>query len=159
MKTVIGIDPGGTTGVAILQCSGLSGSFYIRTAAYQYGQDNALSEILDAITRTEPDAVAIERFVVGMRAARSRSAGAGEFARELVGQVRALCRDDAVRVPVFHRTAFEVKRWATDKRLDAAGLLAATSGMPHARDATRHALFAMVRRGWAPDPISAARTV
>jgi hypothetical protein len=57
-------------------------------------------------------------------------------------------------VHVFLRNASLVKTWATDKRLAAAGLLDATKGMQHARDASRHALYAAVHTGMARDPLS-----
>jgi hypothetical protein len=47
-----------------------------------------------------------------------------------------------------------VKPWATDERLEAAGLLDLTKGMRHARDAARHALFTAVKDGGVPDPLS-----
>jgi hypothetical protein len=56
--------------------------------------------------------------------------------------------------PVFTRAAALVKPWATDKRLHAAGLLDATKGMQHARDASRQALYAAVHMGVTPDPLS-----
>jgi hypothetical protein len=48
-----------------------------------------------------------------------------------------------------------VKPWATDTRLAAAGLMEPTTGMRHARDAARHALFAAVKTYGLPDPLSA----
>jgi hypothetical protein len=54
----------------------------------------------------------------------------------------------------FQRPAAHVKPWATDERLEAAGLLEATKGMRHARDAARHALFAACKDGGIPDPLS-----
>jgi len=147
VTTVVGIDPGGTTGVATLMYYRDSGWLVVPR---QYGQANALTETLDLLSRANPDAVAVERFIVSNRSARSRSSGAGEFARELIGALQY------TGCPLDRRTASQVKRWATDKRLSAAGLLEPTKGMPHARDATRHALFSMVHRKWAPDPLSRA---
>ena len=64
-------------------------------------------------------------------------------------------------VPVHVRTASQVKTWAADARLTAAGLYAFTAGASmskHARDAARHALFCAVHDCAVPDPLSRART-
>jgi hypothetical protein len=61
-------------------------------------------------------------------------------------------------IPVIARPAGMVKPWATDKRLEAAGLLEAAGSSPHVRDAGRHLLFSACQAGL-PDPLSAiART-
>jgi hypothetical protein len=101
----------------------------------------------------EPPLVQIERFVVGKRAGRSSSAKAGEQTRDLIGQLIA----SVPSLPAESwraRAAGEVKPWATDERLEAAGLLDATKGMRHARDAARHALFVAVKDGGVSDPLS-----
>jgi hypothetical protein len=52
--------------------------------------------------------------------------------------------------------AAAVKPWVTDRRLEAAGLLALTSRMHHARDAARHALFALAKAEVFAHPLSRA---
>jgi hypothetical protein len=54
----------------------------------------------------------------------------------------------------YARSAADVKPWATDTRLQAAGLLDLTKGMRHARDAARHALFCAVCDFGLTDPLS-----
>lgn len=51
------------------------------------------------------------------------------------------------------RPAGTVKPWATDKRLEAAGLLKLAGTSPHIRDAGRHMLFSACQAGL-PDPLS-----
>jgi hypothetical protein len=51
------------------------------------------------------------------------------------------------------RPAGTVKPWATDKRLDDAGLLKLAGTSPHIRDAGRHMLFSACQAGL-PDPLS-----
>src|SRR5690606_15573006 len=92
--------------------------------------------------------LAVEKFVVGRRAARSATAKAGEITRNLIGELQAL--DEAAHL----RPATQVKAWATDKRLEAAGLLDKTKGMPHARDAARRELYAAVHGGGWRAPLS-----
>jgi len=153
VRRVIGIDPGGTTGVAVVSYvnNGDGSGGFVLSWAGQLTREEALPRIGDMITKFQPDAVAVEGFIVSNRSARSRSAGAGEFARELIG---AVIYGPGARHAVLTHTASQVKRWATDKRLDAAGLLAQLKGQQHARDAARHALITLVERDWAPDPLS-----
>lgn len=61
-------------------------------------------------------------------------------------------------IPAIARPAGTVKPWATDRRLEAAGLLKLAGSSPHIRDAGRHLLFSACQAGL-PDPLSAiART-
>lgn len=98
-----------------------------------------------------PAIVAIERFVVGRGS--QRSGRDGEVTRDLIGRLQREAADQP-NVRVVMRSASEVKPWATDVRLGQAGLLEPTKGMRHARDAARHALFAAVKDGGLPDPLS-----
>lgn len=142
---VIGVDPGPTTGIAVLDLHDYShaliqadaGSVVHLVRSYSGG----------ALLR-----VAVERYVIGLRAARSAKAGAGRVTRDLIGALAAL--EPELDTPVVQRSAAEIKPWATDERLRAAGLY--TRGMPHARDGARHALFAAVHDCGAPDPLSRA---
>lgn len=95
--------------------------------------------------------VAVERFVVGKRAGRSSSAGAGAVTRDIVGVIER-CGEDLGAV-VVQRTASQAKGWATDERLERAGI-EIPSGMRHARDAARHCLLAACHAGHLPDPLS-----
>jgi hypothetical protein len=96
--------------------------------------------------------VAVERFVVRSRAGRSSDAQAGEVTRNLIGQLSIM--QGLSSIEVFLRSASEVKPWATDKRLTAAGIEGLTA-MRHAADAARHALFAAVKDCGVRDPLSA----
>lgn len=97
--------------------------------------------------------LAVERFVVGPRSSRLSTPQAAASTRDMVGKVLALGAELS-GVTVVQRSAAEVMPWASDKRLSAIGLLSVTKGMPHARAASRHALFAAVRDGGMPDPLS-----
>lgn len=155
VTTVLGIDPGGTTGIALLRRLSICGSpGHYRVTPYQYATEDLspadLVELIGYWTEGDSDGklfVACEGFVIGRASMRGQRAG-GQRARDLIGAVTALPN------PVTVRTAATVKPWATDKRLDVAfGLV--FRGMPHAKDAARHALYAAVHDlGW-PDPLSA----
>lgn len=80
-----------------------------------------------------------------------RSSRAGNITKDMVGEAVQACTGRAF---VALNNASRVKTWATDGRLLAAGLMEPTRGMPHARDAARHALFTAVLEGKIPDPYS-----
>lgn len=146
---VIGIDPGPLPGIVRLQ---LDQGKLVDAQALQV-TPGLLVTVLDGINaETEVEALAYERFVVGRRAAQSSSAAAGARTRNMVGELEAWANPSWRKV--FARSAAEVKPWATDARLDAAGLLDLTKGMRHARDAARHALFCAVRDFGLADPLS-----
>lgn len=144
---VLGVDPGFTTGLARLD---------LRTRHWELVQvtPGAVLIVLSALAPTgEVAALAVERFVVGARAARSSTPKAGQITRELIGVLTEFGR--AIGVPVHLRPAAEVKPWATNARLAAAGVTT-SDGWGHARDAARHCLFSAVHSGLLPDPLSAA---
>lgn len=154
---VIGIDPGPVVGVVRLHLLREPGRTVLMGSEPGGGVQvlqvtpGVLTAVLDALGDGST-ALAYERFVVGPRAARSRSHNAGVSTRtaaETVGGWGAYAAFE-----VHARSAAEVKPWATDERLAAAGLLEATKGMRHARDAARHALFCAVRDFGLADPLS-----
>jgi len=157
VPTIIGIDPGPVVGVALLALGrnnrgdGSICPWRITERHALQVTPGLLGTVLDALGPSA-HAVAVERFVVGPRAARSSTAKAGGAARDIVGQVTDWA--DRYALNLCLRSAAEVKPWATDERLIAAGLLDLTTGMRHARDATRHALFCAVRTYGLPDPLS-----
>ena len=156
---VIGIDPGPIPGIVHLALR--AGGRNIDVDVIQCTDRTAplmLWALLDSarfVGGTAPAIVAIEKFVVGR--ASMRSGRAGGVTRDLVGKLVREAEDQP-SVTVLQRTASQVKPWATDTRLEAAGLLEATKGMRHARDAARHALFCAVHDAGAPDPLSRKAT-
>lgn len=75
---------------------------------------------------------------------------------ELTGELAAVITGAGITVTV--RPPALVKPWATDRRLEAAGLMSATAGMPaHARDAARHCLYAACHDLGLRDPLSRVR--
>lgn len=147
--TVIGVDPGPVPGFVRLRY--LDGE--LKPVATQVVQcsANAVLGVFNALLDTNPYAVQIERFVDSSRSGRSRNRADLDATREVVAIATA--QSNSRGVPVSLRRAVDVKPWATDERLDAAGLLEATKGMRHARDAARHALFLACQLGM-PDPLS-----
>lgn len=149
MTYVIGIDPGPTVGLALL---GMSGEPLIVQCNWA-----AFDDVLIALTPNWHDVgLAVEQFVTGRLTPRANDPGATRAARAVIDRCQHYAREHAFLC--YLRSAAAVKPWATDERLAAVGLLAPTKGMPHARDAARHALFTGVKEfGWA-DPLSKAAT-
>lgn len=148
-RYVIGIDPGPIVGAALIR---LDTDHPIEAEAAQITA-GGLWALLDGWHGAYPVvAVAAERFVVGPRAAKSSTPRGGAQAREVLVALSYWAK--AAKVVHVERSAAEVKPWATDRRLDAAGLLEATKGMRHARDAARHALFCAVKGFGLTDPLS-----
>ena len=149
--TVIGVDPGRTTGIAALHFSDATVGLISGTNLVQCNPES-VSLIVDTLIGSgwPTRVVAVERFVVGPRAGRSQDAKAGEITRRLISDMHSYQGCGGVRVHA--RSAAEVKPWAVDARLAAIGIRMA--GMPHAKDAARHALFCAVRDYGVPDPLS-----
>lgn len=151
---VIGIDPGPVPGfVAIDFAEGTRPAVSVVQCSADLGPD-----VLRALLLARTDAIVhvqIERFVVGRGSMRTGTAGA--LTRDLVGrllEVVAVHHEVAPGTYVYQRSAAVVKPWATDDRLEAAGIYDRVKGMRHAKDAARHALFCAVHEGLAPDPLS-----
>lgn len=148
---VVGIDPGPVPGLVVLP-GGDSEPWVVQCSAQL--APAVLQRLLEAELCCRPVLVGVEDFVVRGRAARSASAAAGAQTRDLIGRLEAVAWQAGERVLLHKRAAAQVKPWATDGRLAAAGLLEPTTGMRHARDAARHALFTAVIEGIRPDPLS-----
>lgn len=141
MLTVIGIDPGPVSGLARLTYREKT---LTRVDALQCTAA-LLPELFERLAR-EAAVVAVEQFVVGRGSMRAGHDGA--VTRDLIGALQQIA-------PLAYlRTASEVKPWASDLRMAAAGLLEPTKQLRHARDAARHALFAAVADCGIPDPLS-----
>jgi hypothetical protein len=156
---IVGIDPGPIPGIVVLSKTPV-GTLYADAQVVQCSHQCAAT-VLRSLLYAEPatpTAVQIERFVVGRKS--MRSAAAGEVTRTLIGELREVWEtyDSTTNGRLgghwFERSASQVKPWATDTRLAAAGLLDATKGMRHAKDAARHALYCAVHDGGIPDPLS-----
>ena len=145
---VIGIDPGSTTGLVHLRWN----DRLAITHVIQCGTSSVLGLVNYLAVGNKSVVLAVEKFVVGPRAGKSASTGAGKATRKLIEDIRAYA--DIHGLKLYLRSASEVKPWGTDKRIEAAGMLDLTRGMPHARDAARHALYAAHHDLNVPDPLS-----
>jgi hypothetical protein len=156
MTVVIGCDPGGTTGLAVVEYTEAEGYQLCAHIGYAVNATGVVAA-LEAMAEEHAPAglagaywIAAERFVVSRRAGRSGTAAAGERARNILGALEA-----AFPGRVKLATASRAKGWATDARLEAAGLRP-TQGRPHTTDACRHALYMLVTTFGHPDPLGGA---
>lgn len=146
--TVLGIDPGPSTGMAIMTYdAGPDGRRWEWTVLQVNGA--AALELLGLLTaRYHPVMIAVEAFIPSNRAG-TKGRGA-EVTRNIVGEIKSI-----TGIPVKSRPAAEVKPWASDKRLDDAKFpMKEKTAWRHARDAGRHALYAFCRDGGGPDPLA-----
>ena len=150
---VIGCDPGPTCGIAVAYWDEESWAY---PAAYQCDAASApaLLDWLASKNRRLRVIGAVEEFRAGTGPG-ARGAQAC-VTRDLADELVFVLRQSKVTAMV--RPAATVKPWATDKRLERAGLLAVSAGMPaHARDAQRHLIYAAVHDAGVPDPLSRVR--
>jgi hypothetical protein len=153
---ILGVDPGPLPGIVRLHLlENTDGAVRLIGADAMQVTPGMVIAVLEGLHQLDSaiDAIAIERFVVGRRAARSATPAAGSRTRDMIGELTGWATEKQV-ITVHTRTAAEVKPWAVDKRLHAAGLLDITAGMRHGRDAARHALFCAVKDYGMPDPLS-----
>lgn len=151
---IIGVDPGPMVGIVGLL---VDGGELVGPPDVVQCSDHVVLSVLGALygragsglpSRTY---LAVEHYVVGPRAAGLNAPMASERTRVAITLLKEWA---ASRATVVERRAIDVKPWATDARLDAAGLTEATKGMRHARDAGRHALYTAVKECGLPDPFS-----
>lgn len=143
--SVLGIDPGKTTGMGLVAYDPEDPNGY---SVHWLGEIPTRIEVYGIALASDAHLVAIERFISGPRAAMGKDRVAADTARSIVSDVLALERN------VIVRNAADVKRWATDRRLASAGLLAPTAEYSnHGRDAVRHALYSLVSGFHCPDPM------
>lgn len=134
--TILGVDPGGTTGLCVLS---VEADRCIVEWSGQFEQEEAGQWIETWIHLNRVDAVAIERYTIaGRTLTRSRQTAA----LELIGVTKFLGWKHDVLVEL--QSPADAKNVWTDKRLREHGLQ--VNGV-HARDALRHAALLMQRRG------------
>lgn len=113
-----------------------------------------LQDVLHAIYIGSDTLIAMEAWVSSALSARGNDPAARAATKKAVDIVERFSRDDSRDIRTVTRSAANVKPWASDRRLAGAGFLHLTNGMRHARDGSRHALYAAVRDCGMRDPLS-----
>lgn len=148
---VPGVDPGPTTGILIaVWHPGIRRAVLVRAFECNLAAAPPLLDMLLSACGAAARRGGIEQFRSGPRSQRLRGTRADDT-RTLADQLCALAWE---RCPLTARPAALVKPWATDERLDRAGLLEPTAGLRDARDAARHALYTAVHDCNLADPLS-----
>ena len=143
-----GIDPGGTTGLAVASWAD-DALTRAHVAQCDAGLAPDLLHTLLAMPREGQRPLGgIEAFISGRHSGRRE----GTQTRLLIAELVKIAAGYGVELR--ERSAGTVKPWATDVRLKAAGLADLTPGSAHARDAQRHLLFTACHDGGLPDPLS-----
>lgn len=154
--SIIGVDPGPTTGICFVDYVG--SAIVGRTSIQVDGESGQLT--LEAMLRAyynDPETVVkryagIEAFVTGQSAGTKGAAadytrqGVMKFAEQL--QIWGYHTKLRKKADIWTKTG----GWATDKRLDRAGILRPPE-MRHANDAGRHCLYTAVHDAFRPDPL------
>lgn len=156
-RLIIGIDPGPVPGIASLWVHTAAGIPYWNDVEFGFGQcdPDTLMDLLDSWTDPfPPDSIilATETYVIGNRSGKSSAPKARYATIDLLERAKNYA--DQHGIARVTRPAGIVKPFATNERLDSAGLLAATTGSTHARDASRHLLYCAVHDCGFPDPFS-----
>lgn len=145
---VLGIDPGATTGIAIIDVPWDESRFEPTPdahvadlqieAAWGRGEDSVGQKMLNLIDEHDPDLLVVEKFIITQRTVR--------YTRQpdalwVIGGVRFLA--DILNIPVHMQPASLAKTTWDATRLKDTGW-AKVVKQKHARDALRHALTACV---------------
>jgi hypothetical protein len=152
VTSVIGIDPGPSTGISFIDYIGdkIAGSMQIQVDGKS--AHVVLNAVLGRYYTSSEIVVArfaqVEAFVTGQSA--GTKGEPAEVTRQLVFEVSEVLQLYGYRVNT--RKKADVSPWGSDKRLKAAGLLRPPENR-HANDATRHALFCAVHDAYRPDPL------
>lgn len=150
MPIAIGIDPGVTSGICVLEYD-MNRSLV--TPILMQVNEAGFTPILNFLLSSRQGAVvAIEKFVTG-NSAGTKGKNA-DVTRELVTVANTL--GELAHCHTVIRQASDVKLWASDKRLQKAGILTDSNrtSVRHSLDAGRHALYAAVADLHMPDPLA-----
>jgi hypothetical protein len=158
IDSCVGLDPGPATGMCFLDYN--AGRLVGRSLIQAVGADAAvvLQGMLNTYYSGKPYPVgkrvaSVEKFVTG-RSAGSRGKPA-DVTRQLVYELAEVLEMFGYTVKI--RPAADVKPWASDKRLVAAGVVPSLKGMHgdmnHAYDGARHCLFGARDAGIIQDPL------
>jgi hypothetical protein len=159
ISSCVGADPGPATGLCFLDYD--RGHLVGRTLLQSEGATAAyvLQSLIEGRCRTLDPAetgkriASVEKFVTGAGAG-SRGKNA-DVTRQLVMELTEVLQMSGYTVTI--RPAADVKPWASNKRLVAAGIYSSEkamhSDMGHAADAARHCLYGAHEAGITADPL------
>jgi hypothetical protein len=151
--SVIGVDPGQACGIAFVDYMGdqIAGRTMLQV---DHASALIVLEAMLLAHYSDPERVperwaGVEAFITGNSA--GTKGKPAELTRQLVMRFGELLQMYGYRVKV--RPAASVKPWATNRVLEAAGILQEATGMRHANDGGRQALFTARWDAGKPSPL------
>jgi hypothetical protein len=151
MPYYLGVDPGPSTGLALLNLEdGCSPEWTV----FQVNGDGAGWLLAEICRYYSPRAVSYEEFVSSNRA--GTKGKAAQETRRIADNVPAIAKGNCRRSPpvyIVARRATDVFGWATEKRLEKSGFPWGPK-FKDARAAGKHVLYLAVRDGKERDPLA-----
>lgn len=147
--TVLGVDPGGHTGLSVVRWSPYAGWSLLSTEEFPGAADATVTRALVLARRTEGVRfIAAERFVQGGRATRLSTPAASVKARAVLAGLTFS------GLPMALTSAADWKSWMTRPRSKALAFeYPTTKSHDDHKCATGVAVYLMVKKGFAPDPL------
>lgn len=156
--SVVGIDPGKTTGICLMEY--VDGQPYpipeCNITLFQVYHSNALRVLEAYLAHFYADERIVKRFAGVEKFETGASAGTRGKSADLTRQFEIKFVEMLQLFGYYTkiRKAGDVKPWATDKRLERAGLPKPTTDTRHQSDGGRHCLFAAVNDAHMKDPLA-----
>lgn len=152
-KTVISIDPGKASGVAVLDYTDLDDVKILYSGELDQQETCEFIENLvlyeEHMLESSPDRsfeVVYEKFQI--TAQTGKNTNEENWSAEIIGVIKFLCRKHGFKFTV--QTPAEAKNFVPNDRMKAVGIWH-TGGEGHAKDALRHGvLFLVKNKGWRP---------
>lgn len=151
--TVLGVDPGKTTGLALVHWTPGEGWVLLDCTETNQGPHDTNARIRQDLADTASfhfpvKYIAAERFVEGPKSSKLKHGDGGAKARNILGGLQTL------DTPVILLAAAMWKPWMTAARWAALGFeFPKTKNNNDHKSAAGVAVYSMVRRGFAPDPL------
>jgi hypothetical protein len=146
---VLGVDPGKTTGIALLSWPGKAEDDPSVEWSVEVDENDFADEILRGldVPRGGGFHVACESFVINMKTAKNSQA---PWSLEHIGVLKYLCdQRNYPRAQITFQSPANAKSMFDNPALHRLGTWH-RGGEGHANDAIRHALLRFVRAGWVP---------
>jgi hypothetical protein len=149
IATVLGVDPGGHTGLSVVRWSPSSGWSLLSSEEFPGAADATVTRAATLAHRfLDLKFIAAERFVDGWRSSRLNTSSASVKAHSILGGL------GTIPFPLALTSASEWKAWMTRARWAALGFeFPKTKSHDDHKCAAGVAVFLMVRKGFAPDPL------
>lgn len=131
-KTVVAVDPGGTTGICLW-------SPEVGPSLMEMVPNEAVEFLAECAAKIQPLYV-IEKYTITAATAKMTQQ---HDALEIIGALKYIALKH--RHPLVLQTPAEAKKFSTNEKLKRIGWY--KPGLPHARDASRHALLFAAKNG------------